>query len=394
MTSILKVRCHGCHQKLDLSDLTPFTRIPCPACEAPIIVPQPFGNLLLEEEIGTGELSRAFRAIDIALDREVCVKLLPRHLENDAEFGEQWVAAARDASGVTHPNLVPIYSCGEHDGELHIVMQFMHGGALGRLLPVGSKLPNVYEISTSLVEVTRGLDSAYISGIIHGDIRPANMLQDSESITKLTDFGLRRVYLRHRGFDEDSAGRNMYRSPEQLRDGSHEVAGEIFSLGASFYHLLTGTPAFRPGSRQEMIEARDTRKPPSARKLRRELPPELSNLLNAMLAPNPGDRPQSYAEVAGALNSALNEIPLPANSTQVQFQCPEIRSARKGDTAEAPVASPKTPVSVLPPTPVAGSPSPPATVDPKFERDRVQIIMYSIGGIALFILLLWVLGVF
>ena len=398
MTSILKVRCHGCQQKLDLSDLKPFTRIPCPACESPIIVPKPFGSLLLEEEVGSGEISRTYRAIDIALDREVCVKLLPDRLCKNHDFGDQWVAAARDASGITHPNLVPIYSCGDHDGERHIVMQYMRGGALGRLLPIGSKQPDVYEITTALVEVTRGLDTAFIGGILHGDIRPANILQDGETITKMADFGLRKVFLRHHGFDEESAGRNMYRSPEQLRDGDHEVVGEIFSLAATFYHLLTGTPAFRPDSRQEMLEAREKRKPPSARKLRRELPPELSNLLSAMLAPDPGDRPRSYAEVAGVLDAALNQIPPPANSTQVQIQFPAVTAVGKDEPAPS---RPKTPVKVHTPTPVAGTPVTPApepdqTTDspPKPERDKAQIIAYSVGGVGILLVLLWLLGAF
>jgi serine/threonine protein kinase len=390
MTSMLKVRCHGCQQKLDLSDLTPFSRIPCPACEEPLIVPKPFGSLLLEEEVGSGELSRTYRAIDIALDREVCVKLLPVRFSEDREFGQQWVAAARDASGITHPNLVPIYSCGDHDGELHIVMQFMCGGALGRLLPIGSKLPDAYEISTAFLEVTRGLDTAYIGGILHGDIRPANILQDGESITKLADFGLRRVYLRHRGFDEESAGRNMYRSPEQLRDGDHELPGEIFSLGASFYHLLTGTPAFRPGDREEMLSAREQRKPPSARKLRRELPPALSNLLSGMLAPRPEDRPASYAEIASALDVALEQIPLPANSTQVQVQYPNVSSVGKDGS---PPAAPKTPVATSAPMP-ASSPPPQMMPDaPATERDRVQLAVYIAGSIGILLVLMWLFGV-
>jgi DNA-directed RNA polymerase subunit RPC12/RpoP len=128
MPESLKISCYHCGQKLDVGELEPFSRIACPVCNTRIIVPKPFGNLLLEENLGAGLMADVFRAMDITLDRDIAVKVLRPEFSRDSDVSRQFISEARSASAINHPNIIPIYSCGEMDEMTYIIMQFMEGG--------------------------------------------------------------------------------------------------------------------------------------------------------------------------------------------------------------------------------------------------------------------------
>jgi serine/threonine-protein kinase len=316
----LKVSCYGCGQKLDLSDLEPFLKIQCPVCSTELIIPKPFGNLLLQENVSRGEMAEVYRAIDITLDRQIAVKMLRDDLAGDPDIARLFLSEASTASAINHPNLVPIYSCGEMEGHHYIVMQFMDGGDL-LARATAEEGPELRELYQWCTDTAKGLESAYIHGVVHHDVRPSNILSDEEGNIKVCDFGLRQILSRNQSLDVDALPADgghdafYYISPEKVSTGREDVTGDIFSLGACMYHALTGQPPFRGETLKDTVNGRFTRAPAEPETVRREIDREVSKLIMRMLSVYPSDRPGTYAEVTSALNEAVERAAPVASMT-------------------------------------------------------------------------------
>ena len=126
----IKIACPGCGQKLDVTEMPPFSHVNCPSCSFELIVPKWFSNYLLEAPEGAGGMAVVYRALDLALDREVAIKIFDPGLTARGVSPDLFLHEARIAATINHPAVVPIYSCGECDGSAYIVMQYMGGGTL------------------------------------------------------------------------------------------------------------------------------------------------------------------------------------------------------------------------------------------------------------------------
>jgi serine/threonine protein kinase len=311
----IKIACPGCGQKLDVSEMPPFSRVNCPACNFELIVPKWFNNYLLEAPEGKGGMAVVYRALDIALDREVAIKIFDRELASKGVSPGLFLHEARIAATINHPAVVPIYSCGEWDGSAYIVMQYMGGGTLeSRLAKAGGRLP-VMETCRWIRDVCEGLDAARSLGIIHHDIKPANILLDLDSSAKVSDFGLAQAV------SGKSASAFLdpshmwlsphYVSPEKVLTGEEGPEGDVYSLGASFYHLLAGEPPFKSADTQELVNMRTERDPVSPDLVRPDITPALASLILDMMARVPGARP-TYKQAAERINDAIRAIMRPA----------------------------------------------------------------------------------
>ncbi|MBT3379433.1 MAG: serine/threonine protein kinase [Lentisphaerae bacterium] len=305
--SVLKIVCPSCGQKLDVTRLEPFTKLDCPACAGEVIVPRPFGDLLLEEPIGSGGTASVYRALDLTLDREVAVKMLDEQIASRPGRVKMFLKEARSAASVNHPNVVPIYSCGEAEGRPYLVMQYMAGLSLDRTLqsaPRGLELGEAIRVAG---ETARGLEAAHRHGIIHHDVKPGNILVDADSNVRIGDFGLAEA-LRGDTVAADDAEAPWitpyYVSCERVLTGKEDYRGDIYSLGATVYHLLTGRPPFEGNGSGEIAWARTKGVLPAApSEVRPEIPGALSDYVLRLLAPNPAERPQAYAEIVSALET-------------------------------------------------------------------------------------------
>ena len=311
----IKIACPGCGQKLDVSEMPSFSRVNCPACSFELIVPKWFNNYLLEAPEGKGGMAVVYRALDIALDREVAIKVFNPELAAQGVSSELFLHEARIAATINHPAVVPIYSCGEWDGSAYIVMQYMGGGTLeSRLKKAAGRLP-VMETCRWIRDVCEGLDAARELGIIHHDVKPANILLDLDSCAKISDFGLSQVV------SGKSASAFLdpskmwvsphYVSPEKVLTGEDGPEGDVYSLGASFYHLLAGTPPFQSDDPQELADMRTVRDPVSPDLVRPDITPALASIILDMMNRDPGARP-SYKQVAARINDAVRAIMRPA----------------------------------------------------------------------------------
>ena len=185
----LKVYCRGCHAKLDVSELEPFSYFPCPECGTRLRVPKRFDRYLLEKICGYGGMSTVYRAIEPELARRVAVKILnPESEANDG--GKRFLAEARLVARVNHPGIIPIYNCGVYEARPFLVMRYMESGCLEQWQKE-ERLPGVRQIAAWLRNVTEGLDFALRrEKIVHHDVKPGNILISAENEAKLGDFDL------------------------------------------------------------------------------------------------------------------------------------------------------------------------------------------------------------
>lgn len=304
----LKIFCYNCEQKLDLTDMVPFSKIECPSCASQIIVPRWFDNYLLEEECGEGGMAKVYRGLDLALDREIAIKILNEDIAGDEERGKLFLHEARTAATLNHYALLPIYTCGQFDGQPYIVMQFMAGGSLDKEL---DELEEGDQVSVNKVikwmhDAAEGLDNARRHGIVHHDIKPGNFMLDAEGSLKVGDFGISQAL--HDSRSEEIAELTKlwvspdYVSPEKVSTGKETYLGDIYSLGATFYHMLSGRPPFDLDLMEDLLKAKTVRDPVDIRKLREDVPEGLASLIMAMLSRTPEARP-SYRDVIAELNA-------------------------------------------------------------------------------------------
>jgi serine/threonine protein kinase len=307
----LKVSCHGCLQKLDVSDLEAFSHVACPNCGADIIVPKWFSSYLLEEHWGIGGMADVYRALDPTLDREVAIKVLNCPTDEVEGFGEMFLNEGRIAANINHPAVIPIYSCGEFEKRHFLVMQFMEFGSLEQKLRKG-EIFSVEQVLEWIIDITSGLQSAWKMGIVHHDVKPANILLDADNNAKIGDFGLANAIYDIRSEKllniTRSWGSPAYVSPEKLSSGSEDYRGDIFSLGVTIYELLTRKCPFEVSKDSEkMLHCRLNKGvlPPSAR--RTVIDSELSDFVMTMLDPDPEERP-GYDSIIEFMKNKRSEL--------------------------------------------------------------------------------------
>ncbi len=361
----IKIFCHNCQQKLDVTSLQPFARIACPACGAELIIPKWFDTYLLEEPCGYGGMSSVYRALDIALDREVAIKILNPEIAPESERSALFLNEARTAATINHYSVIPIYTCGVFNGQTYIVMQFMNGGSLEtKLNSAGGPLP-IQDVVKWIHDIAEGLENACRHGIIHHDIKPGNIMLDADGNAKIGDFGIAQSIL---ASPETVAAAKetwvspLYVSPEKVATGEENSQGDIYSLGATFYHLLTGKPPFQSENLEELIWSRTKQNPPPPNQLRPEIPLALTSLIMRMMHRYPDMRPH-YQEVISSLNAFLKNPE--AATVTVLKRNPLSRSAiyvPSGGSATPSSIKPKAPSSIKPKTPSSIKPKSPSSI--------------------------------
>ena len=300
----VKIFCHQCQQKLDVTGLQPFARMICPVCGTELIIPKWFDSYLLEEPCGIGGMATVYRALDVALDREIAVKILNPEADDPGIQMDAFLNEARTAATINHSAVIPIYTCGVYEEQAYIVMQFMAGGSLeAKLQLAGGPLP-VEEVLQWLRDTAEGLEYAARHGIIHHDVKPGNIMLDADGNAKVGDFGIA-GNLHAAAGRKELWGSPLYISPEKISTGTEESTGDIYSLGASFYHLLTGVPPFQSENQEELLWDRVRRDPVPPIQLRSDLSPTVSSLLMHMMHQQPEMRP-TYAEIIRILDSVMN----------------------------------------------------------------------------------------
>jgi serine/threonine-protein kinase len=274
---------------------------PDPDARVPIEPTLLQGRYILQETIGRGGMATVYRALDSVLDRSVAVKLLHPSVYAEPRFVEQFLTMERHVARLFHPNLVRIFDAGTADQGCFAVMEFVAGGSLRDLLNRGAPL-SVHRAISIVSQVADALELLHRERIVHGDIKPDNVLLDEHGNAKLVDFGIAHLATVSGGLRTDSLGGSIpYLAPEQLQDGRADSRSDVYSLGLVAYELLVGRRAFDGENWVAVAAQRLARDPEPLSAVRPDLPPILEGVLGRALARDPGHRFRSAEEFRQAL---------------------------------------------------------------------------------------------
>lgn len=264
-----------------------------------------FGRYTVIAEIGRGAMGMVYKASDPMIEREVAIKTLLPNLSADQleEVRGRFLREAKSAGRLSHPNIVTIYDVGEQDGVAYIAMEFLHGKSLQEMLREGAHL-SFAQIADLAAQVAEALDHAHGLGIVHRDVKPANVMVQPNGRAKLADFGVARVQSSSMTQTGQALGSPKYMSPEQVLGQPADGRADIFSLGVVLYEMLTKkTPFERPGDTNIFALMHRIAGEPHApaTSLDSSIPPAFDEVLARALAKNPEERYPRAAEMAEAL---------------------------------------------------------------------------------------------
>ena len=264
----------------------------------------------LEDQVCAGGMAMVFRAVDERLGRRVALKVLSAQLAADGEYRERFIRESRAAAAVDDPHLIPVYEAGEADGVLFIAMRYVAGGDVRSLVRRDGPLSPAR--MTALVSpVASALDGAHAAGLVHRDVKPANMLLDVRpgrpDHIYLGDFGISRQMLSAAGLTETGnfLGTADYCAPEQIQGLPVDGRADQYALACTVFELLTGQTPFRRDEAAAVIWAQMTASPPSLTAQRVGLPPAVDGVLAKALAKRPEIRYATCREFAEALRATL-----------------------------------------------------------------------------------------
>jgi uncharacterized RDD family membrane protein YckC len=267
------------------------------------------GHFRIEKPLGAGGMGEVYLGTDLALDRPVAIKVLPALVASDPKRRERMIREARAQARVTHPNVGHIYFIGEDSDRLYFAMEYVAGTTLAEKLAKGP-LP-VDDALAVIRSAALGLREAQRSGFTHRDVKPSNLMIDHHGVVKVLDFGLAAGgsdgALASGPIAQTSlAGTPLYMAPEQARGEAVDFRSDIYALGATLYHLVTGKPPFEADSVEKLVtlHASAARPGVARRGLKRIQVGQLDALCARMMAAKPEDRFASYDELLRALELA------------------------------------------------------------------------------------------
>jgi urea transport system substrate-binding protein len=278
------------------------------------------GNHRVVGVLGRGGMGVVYEAEDVALARAVAIKVLPGALAHNHAALERFLREARTAARLVHPNVVPIFEVGRSGDSHYLVMQKLPGGSLADAMAAGP-LP-WREATRAVAQACRGLAAAHRAGLLHRDIKPANLLRDADGTVKLTDFGLAKAADADGGLQLTQAGRVVgtpaYMSPEQCHAEPLDARSDVYSLGATYYGLLTGRgPYAESTSIPKVMYAHCYQPPPDPREAVPDVPEGCALVVARAMAKSPDDRYPDADALRADLEALLGDEAPPLASSSL-----------------------------------------------------------------------------
>ncbi|MDH7473049.1 MAG: protein kinase [Anaerolineae bacterium] len=286
------------------------------------LVGQTLGSYRIVEQIGIGGMATVYKAYQPSMDRYVAVKVLPAVLSRDPAFLKRFQREARVVARLEHKHILPVYDYGEQEGLTYLVMRYVEAGTLKDRLAAGRL--DLTEISRIIAQVGAALDYAHRLGVIHRDVKPSNVLIDSQGDAYLTDFGLARIM---ESSDQLTAtgvgvGTPAYMSPEQGQGLKIDHRSDIYSLGVMLYEMVTGQVPYQAETPMAVVLKHITEPLPLPRRFVPDLPAEVERVILKALAKKPEDRFQTVQEMVEALDLAVRSATAAAPTAAQEMVSP------------------------------------------------------------------------
>ena len=345
--------------------------------EQMIPTPSDFGHFVLEKELGHGGMGGVYLARDKMLDRRVGIKVMLKSLGDDPAFVERFQREAQAAARLNHPNIAQIYSFGQENGMPYIAMELVSGGSLDKEMETNPGTMDPVRVMKIGQQMADALSLAAEQGLVHGDVKPENVLFDTDGNAKLVDFGLAAM----QGDSNEIWGTPYYISPEKVRRQKIDYRADIYSLGGTLYHALTGVAPFEGEDATEVVKARFNGPPKKPSEVRPDLPPEVDPIIMRMLEVEPSMRYPTYQSLLGDFKRFLSKAG-PVKTAKMTSPKVKIKGTKINMKLTADEKAPAT-MDVADLEPVEGE-----EVEGKKGMNPLAIVGMVAGGVVLVISLL------
>jgi len=300
------------------------------------------GRYRIIRKLGSGGMANVYLAEDQELGRRVAIKILNERHANDDQFVERFRREAKNAAGLSHPNIVSIYDRGEAEGTYYIAMEFLDGRSLKELIVARGPAP-VHVAIDYARKILDALRFAHRNGIVHRDIKPHNVIVDAEGRVKVTDFGIARAGTSQMTEVGSIIGTAQYLSPEQAKGAPVDQTSDLYSVGIVLYELLTGKVPFTGDSPVEIAMKHISAIPEPPSSLRPDVPEDLDLIVLRALAKTPEDRYPSAEEMDKDLARVAQGLSVSRETEEAATQI----LSRSQLTPGGAIAPPRPPAEVL-----------------------------------------------
>ena len=311
----MKLYCDTCKKAFSPEIGEGSTAVPCPECGKDIPVPEKkvapgvvIGDFLIEQPLSHGGMGEVYIARQLSLDRPVALKVLQDKFTSDREYIDGLFREARAAAKITHPNIVQAYAVGEEDGVYYFAMELIRGETFKQILKK-QEILDFNQAAKVIREVASALDVAWKEQkLVHQDIKPDNIMLDSNGFAKLADLGLARNASPNDSTDNDSEevlGTPQYISPEQLTGVPTDVRSDLYSLGATFFQFVTGRFPYVADTAEEMTRMHVEGNLTPPKEFNPALPDALNDIIVKMMARNIDQRYQLPSDLIADLDAFL-----------------------------------------------------------------------------------------
>jgi serine/threonine protein kinase len=313
------VTCSGCNTKVFISgDLPPLGTEPCKKCGHAIMMPLMLRQFELRSVIASGGMGTVYRAFDTVLDRWVAVKLMKKEFTSDEKALGDFYREARACASLNHTNIIHIYTFDEWEGRRYLVMELADCGSLDSKIEKQTRISEL-EVLDVGIKISSALDMALKHNLIHRDIKPGNILFNADNEPKLVDFGLARNVEAEQESDNVTWGTPYYVAPEKIKRERETFLSDMYSLGGTLYHALTGHVPFEAPSVEELVSAHVHTPLTRPNLVVPEITQPTSDAIERVMAKDPGSRFLSYDEFRMALEAARTYLLLQhAQGTQAK----------------------------------------------------------------------------
>lgn len=326
-----------------------------------------FGQYRIVRLIERGGMARVYQGFQSNLDRDVAIKVIPARVDQAADhtFLDRFIAEARTVAKLSHPYIVPVYDFGVDSDWAYLIMEYITGGSMRDHLVRADQLGQRLDIPWMLLmleQAAQALDGAHQRGVVHRDVKPANMLLRTPQFLLLTDFGVAKM-LQDRTLDRSGetqvVGTPQYMAPEQCRaDGRLDARCDIYSLGVVLYQCATGRLPFLGDSHEAVMFKQVKEMPPRPRALDPQIAPSVERIILTAMAKDPGQRYQRASDMAADLHAVRLELE-PAQTGPVRQRASPTMPVTVPTPANA-LAAPAAPTPISPPvSPPQGRPGAP-----------------------------------
>jgi serine/threonine protein kinase len=277
--------------------------IPCNKCGHPVIVPTQVRHFEVREVIASGGMGTVYRAYDNSLHRMVAIKMLKREMAQDKQVMDSLYREARATAALNHTNIIHIYSFDEYEHRPFLVMELADHGSLDSWIERDGFVPELSVLDIG-VKVISALDSALQRNLLHRDIKPGNILFDEYGEPKLVDFGLACAAEDKKEYEADVFGTPYYVAPEKIQRHGEDFRSDMYSLGGTLYHALTGHVPFEAETVEEVVAGHVHTPLTPPNQVFPELSQATSDAIATAMAKDPAQRFPAYGDFRMALEEA------------------------------------------------------------------------------------------